>query len=630
MISLWRQLAFLLLLVSWLPGCRCSQSDVIAELKEGKGSVERDWANRLREWKPAKVGSKYRLGDGIRCGNESTAELVLQGSAKLTLTPNSMVRFLPNGEEGFIALDVELGEAVLETKTHRIRVLSSFGRVVVEPETKMTMIRSKEGVQFAVALGKITFTNEAGDEKGISAGKGIEVAMGGAIIEQFDTIDDEPEPAEPAQPDPIEEDSKKEIVAKTTGDGAHQRPPGATEWQQLPQGEAQLAAGTGVKVDSGTTVELTRGQQHVTLGEGEFVVGAPGGYLVQAKQGPVKLTSLGASVEVPGGRIIAKEADTAADVTIGAEQSEVRVHLGLVEVQGETTEQVRGGETGIVKASGKVTVSGRGPSPVDLVVSAGATFTVHDPKPPTAIGFTLGGRCEHGAIVQLGKLRYAGSAKQASASFPPGSYPYQIRCLTRTGPADPPVASGTVTVVLDAGKRPITKTAPSTHVNTDGRKYTVLYQSRLPQISVGWATAPDAASYTLVVTGAAARTVKTTSPNYSFGSGALTEGTHQLYFEAASDPPRRSRTTTVSIRFDNATPTASIAGPVELPAGESVGLQGTALPGWSVSVDGKELPLDGQQRFSTEVTMPEDGTALPVRFEHPTRGVHYYLRRAKR
>ncbi len=628
MISFWRQLAFLLLLVSWLPGCRCSRADVIAELVASKGTVERDWANRLRQWQVAELGSKYRLGDGIRAGGESTAELSLQGDARLTLTPNSMVRFLPNGEEGFIALDVELGEALLETRTQRIRVLSSFGRVVIEPETKMAMVKSAEGVRFAVALGKVSFTNDEGEEKQITAGKGIQVAVGGAIIEEFAAIDDDPPPAKPPEPNPIEEESKKDIIAKTTGDGAHQRAPGASEWQHLPEGQTKLEAGTGVKVEAGTTVELNRGQQQVVLGEGEFVVGAPGGYLVQAAKGPVKLSSLGASVKVPGGTIIAKDADTAADVSIGNEESEVRVHLGRVEIQGQTTEEVRGGETGVVKRDGKVTVSGRGPSPVDLVVDAGATFTVHDPRPPTAIGFTLGGKCERGAIVQLGKLRYSGDASQTSAPFPPGTYRYQIRCLTRTGPEDSPAATGTVTVVHDAGTRPITKTAPATHVNTDGRRYTVLYQSRLPQISVGWATAPEASSYTLVVTGGASRTLKTSSPSYSFASGALTEGTHQLYFEAASDPPRRSRTTTVAIRFDNATPTASIAGPVDLPAGEEVGLRGTALPGWSVWIGSRELPLDTQQRFATEITMPKDG-ALPVRFEHPTRGVHYYLRRTK-
>jgi hypothetical protein len=109
----------------------------------------------------------------------------------------------------------------------------------------------------------------------------------------------------------------------------------------------------------------------------------------------------------------------------------------------------------------------------------------------------------------------------------------------------------------------------------------------------------------------------------------LPPGLHRLYFEAASDPPRRSRTTTVTIRFDNATPTATIAGPVELAAGEQVSLSGTALPGWSVSIDGKQLPLDKQNRFSTDVTTPSDAPALPVRFEHPTRGVHYYLRRVR-
>jgi len=615
--------------VSWLPGCRCSQTDVIAELKASTGTVERDWAHRLRQWQAAKIGSKYRLGDGVRARDESTAELSLQGGAKLTLTPNSMVRFLPNGEEGFIALDVELGEALLETKTQRIRVLSSFGRVVIEPETRMTMTKSKDGVRFAVALGKIVFSGDDGEEHGVSAGNGIEVTVGGAVIEKFEAIDEHPAPARSAEPDPVDEDSNRDVVAKTTGDGAHQRAPGAKAWQPLPAGETKLASGTGLKVESGTTVVLNRGKQQATLGEGEFVVGAPGGYLVQATRGPVALVGQGASLKVPGGTLVAKNADTVADVTIGSDQTEVDVHLGLVQIQASKTELVRGGETGVVKRDGRVTVSGRGPTPADLVVNAGATFTVHDPRPPTVVGFTLGGYCEHGAVIQMGSVRYAGDAQQVNGRFAPGQHPYKIRCLTRTGPADS-AATGTVIVVQDAGTRPITKTAPSNHVNTDGRRYTVLYQSRLPQISVAWPTAPQAPSYLLVVTGASARTVKTTSPSYSFGSGALAPGHHQLYFEAATDPPRRSRTTAVTIRFDNATPTATIAGPVDLPAGKHVDLSGTALPGWSVSIDGKQLPLDEQNRFSTDVAVPSDAPALPVRFEHPTRGVHYYLRRVKR
>jgi hypothetical protein len=55
-----------------------------------------------------------------------------------------------------------------------------------------------------------------------------------------------------------------------------------------------------------------------------------------------------------------------------------------------------------------------------------------------------------------------------------------------------------------------------------------------------------------------------------------------------------------------------------------------ALPGWAVSVAGRELAQDGQQRFSAEVAAPADASSLAIRFAHPQRGVHYYLRRPSR
>jgi hypothetical protein len=53
-----------------------------------------------------------------------------------------------------------------------------------------------------------------------------------------------------------------------------------------------------------------------------------------------------------------------------------------------------------------------------------------------------------------------------------------------------------------------------------------------------------------------------------------------------------------------------------------------ALPGWNVSVAGKELAQDKQQRFSAEVKAPGDVRGLLIRFSHPQRGVHHYLRRS--
>jgi hypothetical protein len=107
----------------------------------------------------------------------------------------------------------------------------------------------------------------------------------------------------------------------------------------------------------------------------------------------------------------------------------------------------------------------------------------------------------------------------------------------------------------------------------------------------------------------------------------LNEGSHEVWFEAAG---QRSRSTTVVVQFDNAAPTASISAPGErsFAPGAAVTIAGSALPGWTVSVQGRELAQDAQQRFSGEAVAPSDVRALAIRFSHPQRGVHYYLRRS--
>ena len=103
-----------------------------------------------------------------------------------------------------------------------------------------------------------------------------------------------------------------------------------------------------------------------------------------------------------------------------------------------------------------------------------------------------------------------------------------------------------------------------------------------------------------------------------FGAGALQEGTHSFVFEGGG---KRSRSTTLVIRFDNAAPTASITSPPNggFAAGGSTLIAGTALPGGTVSVGGKELPRHEQQRFSGQGQAPAGQRALVIRFSHPQR-----------
>jgi hypothetical protein len=258
-----------------------------------------------------------------------------------------------------------------------------------------------------------------------------------------------------------------------------------------------------------------------------------------------------------------------------------------------------------------------------LLLGPGDSLIIHDPKPPTAIGFASS-RCTDLLVLDLGKKRETIGKGRVSAAFPAGAQRYRLRC-----DADKAAfAEGTINVVRDAGSRRLSSAAPANQIDTDGRRYTILYQNLLPKLSVRWPNPPAAGPFSLNLR-SQGKTRKLTSgtPSQALASGTLGEGSHELWFEAGG---QRSRTTTVVVQFDNAAPTASISSPPEqgFARGATVPVSGMALPGWTVSVAGRELSQDSQQRFSADVQAPGDVRALLIRFSHPQRGVHHYLRRS--
>jgi len=268
-----------------------------------------------------------------------------------------------------------------------------------------------------------------------------------------------------------------------------------------------------------------------------------------------------------------------------------------------------------------------GPEVVDMLVGAGDSLIVHDPHPPTVVGFT-GSRCAGLTVLELGaKKRETIGTGRVTAAFPSGSQRYRLRCDGEKTP----FAEGTVSVLADSGSRRLAKGAPNNRIDADGRRYTILYQSLLPKVSVRWPNPPSAGPFSLFVRsqGKGQKQFSAAAPSYALAAGSLAEGTHELWFGAGAE---QSRKTTVVVQFDNAAPTASISAPAErgFPPGGAVTVAGMALPGWAVSVAGHELAQDGQQRFSAEVAAPADASSLAIRFAHPQRGVHYYLRRPSR
>lgn len=257
---------------------------------------------------------------------------------------------------------------------------------------------------------------------------------------------------------------------------------------------------------------------------------------------------------------------------------------------------------------------------------AGEGLVIRDPDPPTALGIVTGRLCPETARVEVLEGNRAVGAAEGAGTVPvffaEGSLTYRVRCPSE-GAWGEPVATGRVRILRASGQAPLPRNAPESQVEADGRTYQILYSNRLPGVNVRWPNGPDE-SGRLVISGG--RSVAVAGPRHRFASGSLGEGTHRLHFEAAG---RRSRDTTVVIRFDPTAAAASIESPADgsFGPGETVRVSGMVSPGNSVEVEGRAIPVGGDQRFSGEVVAPSSG-ALVIRLVRDGQA-SLYLRRPR-
>ncbi|MFC1642066.1 hypothetical protein ACFL5O_05175 [Myxococcota bacterium] len=673
-------------------GCR-RPTDVVAQLADRRGTVQRDTGQQFRNWRDAVVGDEFRLGDAVRSREASEATLRLRGKAKLTLSPNSTVRFLTRSSTGRTALDIEVGVAELEIESEPLQLDFQVGPAVVEAGSRVRFSRTRRGMRFDVTVGKLRLEvprrqpgdSVAGQRVEVAAGQRVEVAPEGVVLQRarlgsemaatsarapnlaasgssIAVASDSPQlpgvgssqalaagqassavaqqirsagagstqmtGPEPTQTTTVTNEPR--IQTLVAGQAVSQRASDGT-WHPLPPGNHWLMAGTRLRIDASTNVRLARGGDRAILGQGRFVVGAAGGSLAEALGGPVRLPlSSRAEVRVPGGSVVAREARTSAVVEVDAERriTTVRVHVGTVEVKGRRPARLHGGEVGILTPDGSVTVMGRSAAVADLTAPAGESFTVHDSRLPTRVGLRTRSTCPDGAVVRLAKGGWTSGHEVTTLSLPPGVHRYSVHCLSPRGVAAHAALSGTVTVVRDSEKPPVARTPPTTVVDTDGRRYTVLYQSRLPVISITWSTAPRASQYVLHVD---SKTYGCAEPRYTFEEGSLAAGKHQVWFEALGPRTRRSQRTPLLVKLASATPTASVrvSSDGRVATGTEVVVSGRALPGWQVRVGDQPVETDAQSRFETRVVVPPGPASLPIRFDAEGQDSHYYVRRAR-
>ncbi|MCA9582551.1 MAG: hypothetical protein KC416_12205, partial [Myxococcales bacterium] len=605
--------------------------DAVAKIEEVSGQVDRDHAGEEGKYEPATGGELLAMGDAVRTGAASSAGLRLRGGGRLVLEESTLLRFAKDGEGS--AVELVMGEAEVEAEGTALSFRTGSAQAHLGKNDRVRLTTDRVSVKMTSLTGPIRVQTEGGGlvlKEGATMDLGAEGLVLGKGVVEVNTGEQGASPTE-----------ETAGVARLTVTAGQLEVRSAKEgpWVAVEEGETRGATpGTVLRVPKGAAASVARGGAMVSLeGPGQFQVGSPGDPIVRALSGKVVLVgSMGAaSVTIPGGEVRADQG-ARGTIVVSARGTTVSVELGRAQVIHRGGEElVSVGEKAVVGSEGDLEEGTGQPGRSHFTAPVGESFTLHDPSPPSVVGFRLGALCERGGVVEVLRgrrvARRFGGTSVVRVPLPVGRTSYRVRCAGESGLSRTANQQGTVRVVRDSGMLALPRSAPTSDVEVDGRNYRVTYQNLLPGITVRWRDAPAATRYVIRITtaGGKKKTVEASGSTHTFGSGDLGDGTHILVYEALGNTKEQSRATRLAIVFDNAAPKARVTAPRtgSFRPGETVPLAGSALAGWDVSVGGTPLPLDRQGRFNHQGVVPPNQDGIAIRLAHRSRGVHYYLRK---
>jgi hypothetical protein len=609
------------------PACKDDPSP-IATLTETSPGTEKEAGTTA--WATAPIGTKFFRGDAVRTG-DGTALLSL-GKAALRVQPHSLIRF--GEQDGKSSIDVQLGEATLEGSggTYQLKL----GDITLDGQSAVRITANEGGGnKLELVLGAATI-EQNGQVTPMATGAAITLGLGDTRIDRPDAAPPPPDAApvvDAAPPDAAVDaapaPAPETVAVVITGKNASYvaDTPGAKK-AKLPAGPSELTGGR-VTLGKKTTAKATRGSATLAVpAGGGFVIGGDAGLGLTAGKATASAAAdadADGEVGVPGGKLVLKKGGRTAGASIeikSKRDTKIVVTRGAVDLVGKRTVELQQGETAMIRRDGTIEVREEIPKYFDLRVAAGEKFTVHDPSPSTAIRFTFD--CPKGGNVEMtgnGQRRTSTGTDGANLLVPAGSWSYRVKCdgSVKT------VKSGKVSVRRDDARRelPPKGTRPTNPVTADGKNYTVVYQNLIPNVQFEW---PGGGSGTLHLNKGAKKSTSAVSGGKVVVPGTdLSDGAYTFYFSDAGGA--RTEVSFLSVKFDNAVPAVYIESPKPVAAfGSQITVSGQTLSGWSASVDGADIDVDRDGRFSTEIGAPS-ANALAIKLSHPRQGVHYYLRR---
>lgn len=263
------------------------------------------------------------------------------------------------------------------------------------------------------------------------------------------------------------------------------------------------------------------------------------------------------------------------------------------------------------------------PSATALRLTALESATLHVSSAPVDV-FLPAIDCSQPVQLRIDGKVFAIAAPGIAVQLAVGTHQARMTC------GDGNRRDARLVVKRDPARLELPKRAQSVRVEADGRRYTVRYQNLLPDLTFVWPGETEPGDFTLLVrTGKRQLERALDRPEYMLTGAALGEGEHKFWFRDGGG--RSSKPTTLRLEFDNTARSAYLSLPVEgSPSDqEPLTVEGAALVASRVAVEGRAAPVDTQGRFREKIQLAPGQRAVSVRVEHPSSGIHYYLRRLR-
>ncbi len=173
----WLLLATLMLMVSGLSCSQCGD-EVVAEIARAKGDVQRDHRAFTGQFAKASVNDTLHLGDALRTGPGSGAELKLFPDGVARIEERTLVRFMSERPaDGVERLTIEEGMIEIDAMAVDLELDTGHGIARVKKGSRIRLrANDPNDVQLDVLVGRVRIERKGQPDERIQAGETLTLA----------------------------------------------------------------------------------------------------------------------------------------------------------------------------------------------------------------------------------------------------------------------------------------------------------------------------------------------------------------------------------------------------------------------------------------------------------------------